>query len=227
MQTLTTGKINAQLGFTLLELMVAVVIIGLLVATIALNVGAISGKSALEKQAQSLLNALNIASEEAILFNRIYGIKFIKGGYYFSRLKYSEDKKNTASSSLETSESPDTATAQTAQQSQNYLGRAEQTAQPELKWHKLNRHRQLQQIAIDEKTTIKVIVDGMEIELEDDSFKIDDEQEKKPTLIIMPSGEIEPSFEVYFKQGQQQIKLILNQQALLELSQEDDRLSIN
>lgn len=74
---------TSQRGFTLLELMVVVIIIGTIMAMISLRLGNQRGDDELMKQAERLEALMILASEEAQLQGRDVGIQFRRDGYQF------------------------------------------------------------------------------------------------------------------------------------------------
>ena len=73
-------------GFSLLELLVVVVIIGILASMFTLSVGLTSGDRELEREADRLQALLQLASEDAVLRGRELGLRFYPDGYEFSAL---------------------------------------------------------------------------------------------------------------------------------------------
>jgi general secretion pathway protein H len=97
MQILATGK-NSKLyppftvrcktpgdaaGFTLLEIMVVVVIIGILLSVFTLSVGSFSEDPGAEDAAR-LRTLVELASDEAAMQGREFGLTFYQHGYEFS-----------------------------------------------------------------------------------------------------------------------------------------------
>jgi general secretion pathway protein H len=70
-------------GFTLIEILVVVVIIGVISAGILLSVSLTGRDSELEKESTRLLTLVNYAREQAELQTREYGILFQEDGYQF------------------------------------------------------------------------------------------------------------------------------------------------
>lgn len=73
-------------GFTLLELLVVIVIIGIIAAMLTLSVGVATPDTSAAKELERIENLLRLASEEAVLAGREYGITFYDKEYEFSIL---------------------------------------------------------------------------------------------------------------------------------------------
>jgi len=72
-------------GFTLLEIMVVVVIIGIIAAMAVLSVGLSSRDQGTSREVQRLVDLLALAGEQAVLEGREYGLSFYAHEYAFSR----------------------------------------------------------------------------------------------------------------------------------------------
>jgi general secretion pathway protein H len=72
-----------QGGFTLIEIMIVVVIIGVISAGVLLSVNLTGRDRDLEKESERLLSLVNYAREQAELQTREYGILFHDDGYQF------------------------------------------------------------------------------------------------------------------------------------------------
>lgn len=76
----------ANNGFTLLELMVVIVIVGIMFSYLALSMRGDSPEEAIKKEAQRLDQLIQIALEEAILRGEEYAIVFKPNSYQFAHL---------------------------------------------------------------------------------------------------------------------------------------------
>jgi len=76
-------------GFSLLELLVVVFIIGILATMFTLSVGVTGADQELEREVDRLRAVLELASQEAIMQGREIGMRFYRDGYEFAA--YHED----------------------------------------------------------------------------------------------------------------------------------------
>ena len=70
-------------GFTLIEILIVVVIIGVISAAVLLSVNLTGRDQDLEKESERLLNLVNYAREQAELQTREFGVIFHDDGYQF------------------------------------------------------------------------------------------------------------------------------------------------
>jgi general secretion pathway protein H len=70
-------------GFTLLEMLVVVTIIGIFVGVVTLSTDLVNFDRKMEQAARRLEASLQLASEEALLQSQDYGLQFYEDGYEF------------------------------------------------------------------------------------------------------------------------------------------------
>lgn len=70
-------------GFSLLELLVVVAIIGIVVGTVVLSMGVVGSDREIEREALRLRSLLDLLREEALMQTRDYGVLFSASGYRF------------------------------------------------------------------------------------------------------------------------------------------------
>ena len=77
---------GAQQGFTLIEVMVVVIIIGVLINVVTLSFGRSSPEDQLKTEAQRLSSLIGLAGEEALLRSALIGVDISEEAYGFLRL---------------------------------------------------------------------------------------------------------------------------------------------
>lgn len=77
-------------GFSLLELLVVVAIIGLLVQAVTLSMGALGNDRDLAQEARRLQSMVALLQEEALMQSRDYGVMFTETGYRFYVYDYQQ-----------------------------------------------------------------------------------------------------------------------------------------
>lgn len=78
---------DIQRGFTLIEVMVVVVIIGVLINFVSLSIGRNSPADQLKTEAKRLSSLIGLASEEALLRSALIGVDISEEEYRFVRLE--------------------------------------------------------------------------------------------------------------------------------------------
>jgi general secretion pathway protein H len=70
-------------GFTLIELLVVVVIMGIVSAMVLLSFGLLSDDRELQQQVRRMSSLIELATDEAVMQGRDFGIEFMQHGYRF------------------------------------------------------------------------------------------------------------------------------------------------
>ena len=78
----------ANAGFSLLELLMVVAIVGLLVQAVALSWRSIGSDQELQQETGRLRGMLDLLNEEALMQSRDYGVMFTETGYRFYVFDY-------------------------------------------------------------------------------------------------------------------------------------------
>jgi general secretion pathway protein H len=79
---------RANAGFSLLELLVVVVIIGLIAQAVTLSMRALGSDRELEEETNRLRSVIDLLHEEALMQSRDYGVMFTETGYRFYVFDY-------------------------------------------------------------------------------------------------------------------------------------------
>jgi general secretion pathway protein H len=81
---------RAHRGFSLLELLVVVAIIGLLVQAVTLSMGSLGNDREISQEARRLRSMIDLLHEESLMQSRDYGIMFTTTGYRFFVFDYQQ-----------------------------------------------------------------------------------------------------------------------------------------
>src|SRR5690554_7903563 len=78
-----TGPVNNDSGFTLIEILVVLVLVGLVAALAVFTMGGNSQQRELQNEVRELYLLMQTASEQAVLNNLEHGLLFEENGYQF------------------------------------------------------------------------------------------------------------------------------------------------
>lgn len=70
-------------GFTLIEVLVVVVIVGIISAVVLLSFGLLGDDRTLQQQARRLSSLIELAADDALMQGRDFGLEFTRTGYRF------------------------------------------------------------------------------------------------------------------------------------------------
>jgi general secretion pathway protein H len=78
-----SGFVTKRSGFTLIEVMVVMVIIGIIISIGVLSFGIVGNDRELQRQAMRMTTLIEMASDEAQMQGREYGLELLHNGYRF------------------------------------------------------------------------------------------------------------------------------------------------
>jgi general secretion pathway protein H len=70
-------------GFTLIEILVVIVIVGIVMSIAILSITLAGGDSQLREEAQRMVSLVEVAQDESLLQGREFGLEFMQGSYRF------------------------------------------------------------------------------------------------------------------------------------------------
>jgi general secretion pathway protein H len=82
------ARAAALRGFTLLELLVVVAIIGMLAGAVTLSLGALGNDREIDEETNRLRSMIDLLHEESLMQSRDYGLMFSETGYRFYVFDY-------------------------------------------------------------------------------------------------------------------------------------------
>ena len=155
-------------GFSLLELLVVVFIVGVLVTMFTLSIGITGGDPELQREVDRLQSVLGLASEEAVMQGREMGMRFYPDGYEFA--SFYEDFVE-------------------------YRNPDDEEDQDKSEWTVVGRDGILGARRLPEDIVLELEIDGRSVVLDRDKENVDaDESENqyRPQVYLFSSGDISP-----------------------------------
>ena len=70
-------------GFSLIEILVVIVIIGIVMSIAMLSITLVGGDNQLREEAQRIVSLVEVARDESLLQGREFGLEFMQGAYRF------------------------------------------------------------------------------------------------------------------------------------------------
>ncbi len=193
-------------GFTLIEIMVVITIIGILTGMIVMNIVTTDPRKALDHEAQRLLAVIEMARDEALFGRQDIGIVVTENGYSFARYGVPETLDEIKEEEETKLTSTDLGIGNSAQSGQVSLANVASKLQPE--WIAFPNEGEFRAYEIPEDFEIVLEVDAEQVDVtggkkEEDknSKKSKDAEEKSlPSIYISPSSEMTPFvLEIYLK----------------------------
>lgn len=174
--------VNAEEGFTLLELLVVVVIVAILFTYTTLAIRSDSAEDIIKKEAQRMERLVQLALEESILRGEEYGLEIYLDGYRFLRRTEAQWEPISNDKILRERELPN---------DMEIEFRLEETD------IELGKASAVKKYMAEESALSASLADTTLGDDENDS-ELDAENKTKPQIFLMSSGEITPEFEIRF-----------------------------
>lgn len=198
---------NRHHGFTLIEIMVVVTIIGIMTGIIAINVITQDPQKELNQEAMRFLALIELAQEEALFSQQEIGVVITEEGYQFARWAMPDvtgSELAVPESRVGSESEEDEANARLSSMlGSNVLGA--DVSRPQPSWvpitndstfreHKLDDDFELVLEVEHEQIDLTGGVDQEEREKAKQATKIleEEDEELKPSIFIMSSGELSP-----------------------------------
>lgn len=188
-------------GFTLIEVLVVITIIGILAGVVVLSVNINSDNRALESTANRLHALFYLAQEEAVILNEEYGIEVFNDGYRF--LQWQEPQQMTEEAALaagDTSQGDVDESAVVVDQDQQAQAEGAEKAESNGYWGLALGDKYRSQYSFPAGIRVWLEVEDSEVDLvemalaETDKQATEDQEaaELQPMIFFLSSGEATP-----------------------------------
>jgi general secretion pathway protein H len=189
-------------GFTLIEVMVVIVIIGVMATMIVVSVTLGDPQRELRTEAERLRTVLALAAEEAVIQQVELGAEFTESGYRFLKWEMAATDTGTGSSF---SNNPGLSSGTASQPSQKINPQTGEPMEPEAEWVVLGGDEILREYELPEGMRMLVEVDFEAVDIQykpEEKSNIKVEEKLVPTLLFLSSGETSPfRIEMFSEKG--------------------------
>lgn len=224
-----------QRGFTLIEVMVVITIIGIMTGLIAINVVTQDPQKELNKEALRFLALIEMAQEEALFSQQEIGVIVTEQGYKFARWSVpSEPQSNLTDPNPNLS---GTTVSNNTQAATAMAGFSGVITTPNPSWNLITTEQAFREYELPEEYELVLEVDQEQIDItggidekarekakEASKILEEEEEELKPSIFIMSSGELSPFVLEMFLREDSEItaKVSGNEVGKIWIGEEDD-----
>lgn len=218
-------------GFTLIEIMVVIVIIGIMTAMVALNVVSNDPSRGLTSEAKRFVAVVSQAVDEASFQQQELGIISTEDGYKFVRWETDEEGISIASPAVPVSGSTNASSTTSNSSSNNAQGNQQGAAppKPKPKWRLVENDNTLRPYELPEGVRVLLELEESEfvklgdvqttngeseltktnLNLDEIGPKIDEEEVYEPSVYILSSGEMTPFVAEFFLEADSDVLLVV------------------
>lgn len=196
-------------GFTLIELMVVVTIIGIMSGLIVMNIVTSDPQKDLNREAQRLLAVIEMAQDEALFGRQDIGIVITEYSYSFARYAIPEGGQGSTQQSELTSTDLGIGSASPGSPASPSSPNAP-TTRVEPEWLPIEDDHELRPYELSEDYEIVLEVDDQMVDItggkkdasgKNEPSKFDNDDRIRPAIFISPSNEMTPFvLEIYLKE---------------------------
>jgi general secretion pathway protein H len=220
-------------GFTLIEIMVVVTIIGIMTGLIAINVLTQDPQKELNREALRLKALIEMAQEEALFSQQEIGVIVGEQGYKFARWSAPDAPTSSFAEPSSTTSSSAAAGAVVA----GLSAAVSNANKPDPSWNLIANENAFREYELDERYEILLEVDHEQIDLTGgidqkkreaakaaEKILEDEEEELKPSIFVMSSGELSPFIIEMFLRDDSDVtvKVSGNEMGKVWIGEEDD-----